>query len=340
MAELDRIVDITITRQSVAIATASFEIPLVLTEHTAFPERSRIYTDMDAVAEDFDSTDEAYKIAQKLFGQSTVGAVPAQIVMGRKVASESWVEALDAVSNVNNEWYALVAGTHEVADVMALATAIQSRRKIFGTSTQDSNFTGETHIGKQLDDDSLGRTFWVYTADADDDYPEAAIIGAQLPYTPGSNDWDFKRVTGVTVSNVSDNQRAQIRAINGNMYTTVAGVNIFQDGNMADGSPIDEVVFVDWLYARLQEAIFFRLINSLKVPMTNPGLNMIENEIRTVLAQAVQNNGIDRGYTVTVPDVLDIPETMRAQRTAGTFVFRARLAGSIRRVQLNGFLSV
>lgn len=82
------------------------------------------------------------------------------------------------------------------------------------------------------------------------------------------------------------------------------------------------------------------MINTLKIPMTNPGLLIIENEIRSVLSQAQANGLIDSGWTVTTPDVLSIPETMRAQRIAGAFVFRARLAGSVRRVQINGFLSV
>lgn len=425
MSELDNIVQITITRETAAIATASFQIPLILSTHTRFSERARTYTDITSVAEDFATTDQAYIIAQKLFGQSTVGAVPPSIVIGRRqvdevtftpvvadnttytvtlnevpytytsgtsatatsivtglktaigtptgitvsgtttlvvepttpgtawsvkassnltqvntTPTETYVDALAAVTVVNDVWYALVADTHVVADVMSLATAIQARRKIFGTSTQDPNFTSPTHIGAQLDADSLNRTFWIYLAQADTDYPEAAWIGAQLPYTPGSNDWDFKRAAGVTVSNVSDNQRTNIRAINGNMYTTVAGLNMFQDGNMSDGTPIDEIVFIDWLYARLQEGIFFRLANSLKVPFTNPGLLRIENEIRSVLAQAETNGGIDRGWTVSTPDVLSIPATLRAQRTAGTFVFRARLQGSIRKVIINGFLSV
>lgn len=425
MSELDSIVQITITRESAAIATASFQIPLVLSTHTRFSERARTYTSITSVAEDFATTDQAYIIAQKLFGQSTVGAVPPSIVIGRRQVdevtftpvvadnttytvtlnevpytytsgtsatatsivtglktaigtpagitvsgtatlvvepttpgtawsvkassnltqantppTESYVDALSAVTLVNDVWYALVADTHVASDVLSLATAIQSRRKIFGTSTSDSNFTSPTHIGAQLKNDSLGRTFWVYLAEADTDYPEAAWIGAQLPYTPGSNDWDFKRAAGVTVSNISDNQRVNIRAINGNMYTTVAGLNMFQDGNMADGTPNDEVVFIDWLYARLQEAVFFRLANSLKVPFTNPGLLRIENEIRGVLAQAETNGGIDRGWNVSTPDVLSISETLRAQRTAGTFVFRARLQGSIRKTIISGFLSL
>ena len=74
--------------------------------------------------------------------------------------------------------------------------------------------------------------------------------------------------------------------------------------------------------------------------MTDPGLLIVENEIRSVMAQAQANNLIDRGWTVSTPDVLSIPANMRAQRAAGVFVFRCRLAGSIRRVELNGYLSV
>lgn len=425
--DLDSIVQILISRGSTPIATASFEIPMILTQHTAFAQRARVYNNLTSVAADFGSSSNTYNIASKVFGQSTVGAVPPSVVIGRRqvdsitgsigtltdntvysvringvtysvtsgedatpaeivtaldtavgspaginftasgstftvapstpgtgwsfstssnittvaaTPTETWVEALEAVIEANDTWYALIAETHEPTDVLALANAIQARRKIYGTSTDDANFESGTHIGQQLSDDGLGRTFWVYTAEADQDYPEAAWIGAQLPYTPGSNDWAFKRLAGVTVSNISDNTRNLINGLNGNYYTTVAGVNIMQTGDMADGLPIDETILVDWIYARLQEAIFFRLINTLKIPMTNPGLAIIENEIRTVLARAEENGGIDVGWRVVTPDVLDIPETMRAQRTAGTFQFQARLAGSVRKVLISGFLSV
>lgn len=348
MAELDKIVEITLTRASTPVETASFQIVMVLAEFatTVFTERTRTYTDIEAVAEDFVSTDEAYIIAQKLFGQSTVGAKPASIIIGRKSSDpllpETWVEALTACSNENDTWYALVAATHVAADVEALSDAVNARRKIFGTSTQDATTitTGITDIAHKLSAKLADRTFGVYLPTADDEYPEAAWIGSQLSYTPGSNDWDKKRAVGVTRSNINDTARVNLRNKNCNMYTRVAGVNIFQDGDTFGGSPIDEIIGIDWLYARLQEGVYFRMINTLKIPMTNRGLAIIESEIRSVLAQAEANGLIDAGWKVTVPDVLDIPENLRAQRIAGAFRFDARLAGSIRRVQINGFLSV
>lgn len=429
MANLDDVVQITISRESTAIATASFQIPLILATFTNFSERTRVYNNLDSVADDFASASSVYVIASKLFGQSSVGAVPPSIVVGRRqvdsvtivpnpvadnteytvtindipysftsgtsatattitagldtaigtpsgitataaagvltvgvttpgtawsittssnltatvvTPTETYVDALTAVENENDTWYGVVLDTHAPAIVDPFSAAIQARRKLFGTSTSDATAvaTTQTDIAAILSNRDDDRTYGVYLPTADTEYPEAAWMGSQMPYTPGSNDWDFKRAVGVTRAVLTPTQITNLRNKDCNFFTTKAGVNVFQDGDTFGGSPIDEIIGVDWLYARLQEGIFGRLIRSLKVPMTNPGLAIIENEIRAVLSQAEANGLIDRGWTVSTPDVLDIPENLRAQRTAGTFVFRARLQGSIRKVIIEGFLSV
>lgn len=423
MAELDSIISITINRETTAVATASFQIPLVLATFTNFSERTRTYTDFDAVADDFNSTDNVYKMAQRLFGQdgvrppsiivgrrqvdsvtftptvadstlysvtlngtlysftSGVGATATTIVTGLKAAigsptgitvtgtttlilsvtvagtawsvvsssnlvgvnaapTETWVEALDAVTDVTNAWYALVAETHVSADIMALAASIQPRHKIYITSTADpvTITTGTTDPASLLKAGSYSRTAIIYLPTADTEYPEAAWVGSQLPRTPGSNDWDFKRATLVTVSVLTDTQRANLRSKNANMYTTVAGVNIFQDGNMSTGvsDAIDIIIGIDWTYARMQEAIYSRLVNLLKVPYTRNGFLIIESEMRSVLAQGQANGLYDSGWTVTSPDPLTIAANQRIQRIAGDFLFTARLQGSVRVVTIVG----
>jgi hypothetical protein len=423
MSELDSIIQIQINRETTAVSTASFQIPLVLATFTNFAERTRTYTDFDAVADDFDSTDNVYKIAQRLFGQdgvrppsiivgrrqvnsvtftptvadstvysvtlngtlysftSGVGATATTIVTGLKAAigtptgitvtgtttltlaptvagtpwsvtssnnlvgvnatpTESWVQALDAVTDVTNAWYALIAETHLSADIMALAASIQPRHKIYLTSTADpvTITTGTTDPASLLKAGSYSRTAIIYLPTADTEYPEAAWAGSQLPRTPGSNDWDFKRATLVTVSVLTDTQRANLRSKNANMYTTVAGVNIFQDGNMSTGvsDAIDIIIGIDWTYARMQEAIYSRLVNLLKVPYTRNGFLIIESEMRSVLAQGQANGLYDSGWTVTSPDPLTIAANQRIQRVAGDFLFTARLQGSVRVVTIVG----
>lgn len=354
MSELDSIVQITLTRGSTPVDTASFQIPLVLATFTNFSERTRVYTDMDAVEDDFNDGEAVHELAEKLFGQSTVGAKPPSIVVGRRqvslatftptvadatvynvtlngilytftsgvgatattivtglkaaigapagitvggtttltlaptvagtpwsvvvsanlvgvnTATETWVDALAAVSDENDTWYALVTSTHVAADVEALSDAINARRKIMGTSYSDTGAIAATttDIAYKLNAKNADRTFGVYLPTADTEYPEAAWIGAQLAYTPGSNDWDKKRAVGVTRSVLNDTARVNLRNKNSNMYTRVAGVDIFQDGDTFGGSPIDEIIGIDWLYARLQEGVYFRMINTLKIPLT------------------------------------------------------------------------
>lgn len=426
--DLDDIIQINLSRESVAVATASFSIPLILAEFTNFAERTRTYNNITDVEVDFDEGEPVHEMAEQLFGQSTVlGAVPPSLVVGRKQidntvltptvansavytvtvngtaysftsglaatvseitagleaaitatgvtvtdntgtltiapttpgdnwsvtvsanitkvdgpSTEAWTDALAAVEVENDTWYALFSPTQVLADQDELAEAIRARRKIYGISSSDTNAltTATTDIGAILSARSEGRTFGVWSATSATEYPEAVWAGSQLAVTPGSNDWDFKRGVGATVSKLSPTQITNLKAKNWNYYIAKGGVNIFMNGNMFDGQPIDLTVGEDWLYARLQEQIYFRLINSLKVPMTNVGMTIIEGEIRSVLSQAEANGLIDSGWSVQAPDVLSISANQRAQRIAGTFVFRARFAGSVRRVIIQGYLSV
>lgn len=429
MSDLDDVVRVVIFDQTTAIATASFQIPLILSTFTNFSERTRTYTNIQGVGDDFASTDVVYKMAEKLFGQSGVlGALPPRIVVGRRqvdevtitptvanlqtytitingvdyqytsdadataaeitagldtaigalagftvtdntgtltvevttpgtawsitvssnltkvdvTPTETWVEALEAVEEENNSWYCLVSDVKTVADQEALSDAIQAREKIYGLSSADTvaPTTGITDIGYKLNAKSQSRTFGVYLPTAATEYPEAAWVGSQLAVTPGQNDWDFKRANGVTVSNLTQTQITNLKNKSWNYYIPKAGVNIFQNGDMFDGKPIDVQIGKDWLKARLQEAIYFRIINVLKIPMTDAGLLIVENEIRSVLSQAQANNLLDRGWTVQTPPVASIPANLRAQRAAGVFVIRARLAGAVRFVDIEFFLSV
>lgn len=256
--------------------------------------------------------------------------------------TETWVEALEAVEVENDTWYCLLAETQVVAEQEALSDAIGAREKIYALSSADAVAltTGTTDIGYKLNAKSAARTFGVYLPTAATEFPEAAWVGSQLAVTPGANDWDFKRANGVTVSKLSPTQITNLKNKSWNYYIAKAGVNIFQNGDMFDKKPVDIQIGKDWLKARLQEGIYFRLINSLKIPMTDAGLLIVENEIRSVLSLAESNGLIDRGWTIATPSVLSIPATLRAQRAAGVFVINARLQGSIRSVSLQVYLSV
>lgn len=273
-------------------------------------------------------------------GDNWSAVVSSNMVKTDGTSSETWVDALGEVESENNQWYALTAETHSEADVLTLAAAIEARRKIYGTSTQEATTpsTATTDIASKLSDLNYDRTFLVYLPTADTQFPECVWIGSQLPEVPGSNDWDLKQGSGITVSSLRETQKVNLRNKNTNFYTRKAGLEVFQDGNMVSGAPIDEIIFVDWVVARLEESVFFRMVNSKKIPFTRTGATIIESDIRGVMSQGVANGGIadDTPYTVQAPDVLAIPEVQRAQRIMGDFIIRFRLAGSVRKVIIRG----
>jgi hypothetical protein len=429
MSELDSIIQVTIRRDTASVETAAFDIPLIIATHTNFSERTRTYSDIDGVSEDFASNTKVWKMASNLFSQdigrpvsivigrrqvdSVVGTVSSvvigqtysviingttysytaasgntasvvvagiksqydlapkvgitltnnldgsfdvavsvagtawsiksstNVVLENDTPTESYVDARTAIKFENDVWYATLADTHVKADILAIAAATEADKKIYATSTQDVTAiaTSDTDPIAALHAMQYSRTFITYLPTADTEYPEAAWVGGVLPQVVGSADWDFKRASGITVSNISDTARTNLRAKNGNMFTRVAGQNIFQDGNMIDGRPIYEIIIKDWIEARMKEQIFFRLVNSLKIEFTRKGFAVIESEMRSVLSQGVGNNALDT-FSVISPDPLAIPENLRSQGIAGNFTFTARYSGSVRTIIIRGNLTV
>jgi hypothetical protein len=261
------------------------------------------------------------------------------------VSTETWVDALDNVSDSNNEWYAMVAETHTLIDVVALAGAMEARPQIFGTSSSSADVLDSgalTDIATQLFDLGYQRTFVLYSATADTEYPEAAWIGGQLPEQPGSNTWKFKSLSGATVSRITSTEANAAKASNANTYERVGGVAVTSEGTMAGGEYIDVIIFVDWLEARMRESIFFRLVNTKKIPYTQAGVTIIENEIRRVLAEGITNGGLapNPQPKVTVPNVLALDPNLRATRTLEGISFEGRLAGAIHFTTVRGTVTV
>lgn len=62
--------------------------------------------------------------------------------------------------------------------------------------------------------------------------------------------------------------------------------------------------------------------------------------MRDVLFQIQSQGGIMEGWTVTSPDPRQIPENQRLLGIAGIFTFTATLELDVRKVQINGTLSV
>ena len=176
---------------------------------------------------------------------------------------------------------------------------------------------------------------------ADTVYPEAAWAGGQLPEDPGTITWAFKTFVGVTADDLTSAQKNKALGNKVNTYTPVGGEDITQNGTMASGRFIDVRRSVDLIQTRMEENVFARIVGSKKIPYTDQGVAIIESEVRSVLT-GLQPTVVatDPEPTVSVPKVLDVDASDRANRLLPDVKFTARLSGAIHKVEVRGTISV
>lgn len=271
-------------------------------------------------------------------------AVSSNMSQANSPSTESWATSVTAVTTVDNSWYAVMIESHVEADVLAVAGQIEGMKKVFATSSQTDavKTTSTTDVFSKLKALAYQRTFGLYSATADSEFPECAWVGYQLQEQPGSNTWAYKALSGSTVSVLSDTESTNVHNKNASTYETVGGLNSTIGAKMFGGEWIDVIIFVDWLEARMKERLWSRMVNSKKIPFTAAGAAIIEAEIRGQLNDGVRVGGLapSPSPTVNVPDVLTLSTNARAQRIFEGITFEARLAGAIHFVKIRGTVTV
>lgn len=342
---ISEIVDVQITRQTTAPTQAGFGTMLFLTDTVpvAFTDRVREYTEASQLIDDgFTTGHAAYKAAQLYFGQAVK---PEKIKIGRKdVGDSDFAATITAIRNEDDDWYALAAYTHLKADILALAAIIETLPKIYAYCTDDADvLTGATDdVASSLKALNYDRTFGLYSDDGEEKFGECGWLGLLLPEQPGSVTWKFKTIAGIAADSLTPTQKSAAEGKNINVYTTIAGVSITEEGIVASGEFIDVMHGVDWMTARIQENVYGALVNLPKVPYTDKGAAVIESKIREILIKAVGYGILAESpeFTVTVPLVSTVLMADRANRLLPDVVFNGTLAGAIHKTVIRGTVSV
>ena len=274
-----------------------------------------------------------------------LAATPA-VGSGSVVLSETWSNALQKVFDYNQNWYCAHLSSNVEADILSAAAKIESLKRFLIVRTSDVDVLDSADTGSvlyQLKALNYDRTALMWNGDTSTTYIDAAWGGRMLPTIPGSENWAWKTLKGVIADQINVDG---VRTNNGNTYEVFAGRSCTGLGKVVSGEYIDIIRGVDWLKARLQENIFSLLINSEKVPMEDAGGDMVENAMREIFEQGVQNGLIRRNadgrgiYTITVPDVVSIPSADRLVRYLSGITFTGELAGAINKIGIAGNLSV
>lgn len=268
---------------------------------------------------------------------------------GSAALSETYANALQKCFDYNSDWYAALINSNVEADILDAAAKIESLKRLLIVRSSDADNLDSADTGSvlyQLKALNYDRTALMYNGDTTTKFVDAAWAGRMLPTIPGSENWAFKVLTGVTADDLTSSQANGVLNNRGNTYENFAGQSITRFGKVVSGEYIDIIRGADWLKARLQENLFLLLINSEKVPFEDAGGDMVENSMREIFEQAVNNGFIAKDaagkglYTITIPDVSDIPLADRLVRLFSGVTFAGTLAGAINKIGVAGNLSV
>lgn len=358
---ISRAVEVTVTRQDNFPSIQGFGTPLIVTDETTGPlsdsVRVKSYASMEEVSADWDAADEAYKVANTIFSQRVR---PVQIKIGfRESGSADAIDdQMDAIAAYDNDWYQIIPTNHIRGDATeedALIEWTESKTKMLFLGTADPlvkslNDTTNVAYRNKLQFD---RTAVFFNADGNE-YLEAAVAA----YTATRN-FDrpntaytakFKRMFGVTLLNEPS---SVVQIITGfvpplglnaqaghyaNAFVNIGGSPIVVEGNVLSGAFIDEIHMSDWLIARTQEELLGILTTNDRIPMTDPGVEILASGVRAVMNRAVDAGLIaedfdDDGnllpaYEITPTRVQAISAAQRRQRIAPPISGLFRAAGA------------
>ena len=341
---IDRIINIQIDRQTTAIPQKGFGVGLFVGSDDADKPGSITGRVGEYDQDSYKSVFTTGNIRAALDAYFSQDLVPERVLVGFVEGTETLTEALSAITEARSDYYALAIESRTLADQEAAAAFIETEKRIGGFGSADAevlNPASTGDIAKSLSDNNRSRSFSFYSGEAATKYPEMAWFGRVLPAEPGSITWKFKRLSGIVADEFTGAQRTAIRDKNGNYFNEVGGVDITEEGWMGDGSFIDEIRGVDWLEARMKEAIYARIVNLPKIPYTEQGIDLIVNEMEAVGRRAVaQGILVEGSFVVTKPVISEISFNDRASRSLPDIKFNGLLQGAVHDIEIRGVVTV
>lgn len=348
MANIDRIVNVQISLNTNNVSSEGFNTILVVGAHMNGTERVKTYTNItDLTTDGFSTTDAIYKAVSVAFSQIPR---PNKVKVGQIKESEEIADAMNAIVAADNDFYGIVLASRETDDILAMAAWAETQTKLFGTSTAEETAKSagqQTDLISTLKAKNYYRTFVFYHELANDEYIEAGVMAKCFDSEPGGETWANKILTGLTADNLTESEYSAISDKNGNTFEAFRNNNITQNGKVVGGEWIDVIRFRDWLQEDITVNVFNLLINNNKIPYTDAGIALVENQINKSLLAGQRMGGIapteydendveNPGYIITVPLASSISANIKATRVLEGITFTARLAGAIHAVEIEG----
>lgn len=251
---------------------------------------------------------------------------------------------LAAIVAFDTDFYGLGIDCESEAQIAAVAYWAETQKTLYVPSNMDTeNKTGATtDVGTGLKTAGYARTGLLHN-ECNSQYGGLRWLGRMLPKDPGSATFAYKKLAGNTVSPLSEPEEGFLDSKNINHCTTVGGVAVTQKGYSASGEFLDITWGSDWFQARLQERIWYVLVNNDKLTYEEAG-ELFRAQILAQLEEGLKKRFIapnteDTPWVIDIPEVGDIDPSERAARNYPDINFSAYIAGAVHTLEIQGTLS-
>jgi hypothetical protein len=307
---LNGIIDVSVELAPIVPGLEVYDALLIMGDSTAISTTDRIkeFYEMSEIASaGFQTTDPEYLAAQLYFGQTPR---PRRVFIGRVDASivgsvEDLTVALTDARAKNGEWYAVTFTTdmsndfttYPVVKWSAVCDYVEGMvpEGILGLSITDAVDTANFNtFVNTVGTAGYSRTYLQYSSvERAADFsktPVAAVFGWALGNnTEGRSAYTlaYKQPSGISPeTNINQVKLNQILdGWHSNVYVKQAiRYNLLRQGNMVNGQPFDEILFLDMLIYDVKSAVMDLLVRSPKVPQTEGGIS----QLSLAISQAVE----------------------------------------------------
>lgn len=369
-SNLDRIARVDISLDTPISNEASFDHILIIGPAPLNPKEGveiptvGVYNSLNEITElgflaTGDGADPVGVAARVAYSQSPRPHEVYVAVVGKTVGEGGEVTAMKAVDVLNealatNGWYCICPVGLEDSEVAEIIQWTETQNKICGYIDDDPEAPIVT-TGLYL------RSYGVYpkvTEDqlwndvpAENKYGMAVAMAAKaMHYHAGEETWALKALAAVTPSKLSSNFINKLTKANLSYVLTVASKNVTMGGKTNYGEWIDVIRFRDWLQNDMQVRVVNLLIVNPKIPYTDNGIGLVENQMLASLKDGQKFGGIapteydadgnaNQGYVTSVPLASELTSSQKASRVLENCKFSARLAGAIHLVEISGSLT-
>lgn len=248
--------------------------------------------------------------------------------------------ALNELILTRSDWYFLLTDQNTPDEIKAVSAWVAANQRLYFVRPALSVANTVILAGQLASERTV--VMWHNDMTA---FPEAAWVGKCAPYLPGSITWKFKTLTGIPAASVTSTELNDLHTANCNTYLSKYGVLQTSDGLTTGNEYIDVIRSQDFVEARLAEGISRLLFVNKKVPYDSRGIALVVAEVEAVMQLATRQGiiAIDDDvpqYTITAPEIDDIPVGDRANRHLPDVYFDFRLAGAIHTVRVEGVIRV